>query len=89
MPLKLITSFLKNRSQRVVSNGQTSEWQLGTQASVPHGPIFGALFFFIFINNDDRSLWFTTKLFADDTSIFSVFNEQNLNNNLQLISSWK
>ena len=55
MHLKLITSFLKNRFQRVVLNGQTCEWQLPAQASVARRSIFGALLFLIFINDDDRS----------------------------------
>ena len=88
MHLKLITSFLKNRFQRVVLNDQTCEWRLPTQASVPRRSIFGALLFLIFINDDDRSLLFTSNLFADDTSFFSVVNKQNINNDLELISSW-
>ena len=36
--LKVIQSFLKNRFQRVLSNGQTSEW-LPVKAGVPQGSI--------------------------------------------------
>lgn len=68
MPPKLITSFLKNRFQRVALNGQTGDWRLLAQASVPQRSISGALLFLIFINDDDRSLSFISKLFANDTS---------------------
>ena len=42
--LKLIQSFLSNRFQRVLLNGQTSEW-LPVKAGVPQGSILGPLFF--------------------------------------------
>ena len=47
--LYLIGIFLENRFQRVVLNGQTSEW-LPVRASVPQGSILGPLFFLIHIN---------------------------------------
>ena len=41
--LKLIQSFLSDRFQRVLLNGQTSEW-LPVKAGVPQGSILGPLF---------------------------------------------
>ena len=44
--LKLIQNYLDNQFQRVLLNGQTSEWK-PVKASVPRGSILGPLFFFI------------------------------------------
>ena len=48
--LALIEYFLFKRQQRVVLNGQESEW-LTIKAGVPQGSILGPLFFFICIND--------------------------------------
>ena len=68
---ELINSFLRNRHQRVVLNGQLSNWS-STNAGVPQGSILGPLFFLVYINNLPNELLSNPKLFADDISIFSV-----------------
>ena len=85
-------SFLSHRFQRVVFNGQSSTW-LPVTAGVPQGSILGPLFFLIYINDLSNSLSSTAKLFADDTSLFSVVNDVNLsqfhlNSDLKKISEW-
>ena len=67
--LKLFQSFLTNRFQRVLLNGQTSEW-LPVKAGVPQGSILGPLLFLIYINDLSENIESTVKLFADDTSLF-------------------
>ena len=67
--LSLLKSFLSNRFQRVVLNGQCSSWP-SVQAGVLQGSILGPLLFLIYINDLPGNLQSTVKLFADDTSLF-------------------
>ena len=67
----LINSFLSNRRQRVILNGQSSKWS-PIKAGVPQGSILGPLFFLVYINDLPKGLFCNAKLFTDDTSIFSV-----------------
>ena len=88
----LIKSFLSNRKQRVVLNGQSSEWA-NVSAGVPQGSILGPLFFLIYINDLSEGLQTNVKLFADDTSLFSVVHNKidsanDLNSDLKKISKW-
>ena len=46
--LALIESFLFERQQRVVLNGQESEW-LTIKAGVPQGSVLSPLFLYIYI----------------------------------------
>ena len=80
------------RPQRVLLNGQTSE-RRNVTTSVPQGSILGPLLFLIYINDLFGYLSSKAKLFADDTSLFSVTHEittsaNKLNNDLKKISDW-
>ena len=90
--LKFIQRFLSNRFQRVLPNGQTSEW-LPVKVGVPQGSILGPLFFLIYINDLSENIESPVELFADDTSLFSVVHNNNtsaevLNRDLRKISEW-
>ena len=91
-PLKLIKSFLTGRFQSVLLNGQTSSWS-PILTGKPQGSILGPLLFLIYINNLGNNLSSTVKLFADDTSIFSIVHDidlscKQLNDDLKKISDW-
>ena len=84
--LNLSPNFLRNRKQRVLLNGQTSSW-VDVDAGVPQGFILSPLLILIYINDTGDGISSNAKLFADDTSLFSVVHNANtktkeLNNDL-------
>ena len=88
----LTWSIAENRFQRVVLNGQTSEW-LPVKAYVPQGSILGPLFFQIYNNDVLIDIISNVKLFADNTSLFSIIYDakataHELNKDLQKIAEW-
>ena len=90
--LDIITDFLYQRKQKVVLNGQHSSWT-NVQAGVSQGSILGPLFFLIYINDLTDGLTSNSKLFADDTSLFSDVQNINstandLNRDLMKVSDW-
>ena len=72
--LNILSDLLSNRKQRVVFNGQTSSWAIIT-TGIPQGFILGPLLFLIYINNLPDGFTSIAKLFADDTSLFSLFHD--------------
>ena len=90
--LNILSDFLRNRKQRVTLNGQSSSWT-NVNAGVPQGCILGPLPFLIFINDLPDGSSYNAKLFADDTSLFSVVHNINtyaieLNSDLKKINHW-
>ena len=88
----LLENYLSERSQRVLLNGQASSWR-PVLAGVPQGSILGPLLFLIYINDLPDELKSNAKLFADDTSLFSIVKDKNesaniLSNDLAQISKW-
>ena len=88
----LIESFLSERFQRVVIDGQASEWAR-ISAGAPQGSILGPLFFLIYINDLPNDIISKIKIFADDSSLFSLIIDQircanELNADLLKISEW-
>ena len=69
--LNIHEEFRRNRKQRVILNGQTSNWE-NIHAGVSQGSILGPLLFLIYINDFAENLSSNPKLFADNTSLFSV-----------------
>ena len=66
--LKWFESYLSHRSQRVVINGQESEW-LYTSAGVPQGSILGPLLFIIYVNDIVEEMDSNPFLFANGMSL--------------------
>ena len=90
--LNLLREFLNERKQRVILNGQFFTWE-NVSVVVPQGSILSPLLFLIYINDLTEDLSSNAKLFADDTSFFSVILDiqtsgYNLNKDLERISNW-
>ena len=90
--LQLIESFLHYKYQRVDLNGQSSSWP-SIRAGVPQGSVLGLLFFLTYISDLPEGLTSKVKLFADDTSLFSIVNCVStsalaLNSDLLKIMDW-
>ena len=95
--MNIIIDFLRLRKQRVVLNEKVSHWTT-ILGGMPQGPILEPLLFLIYINDLSDDLSTNAKLFAGDTSLFSVVRDINtsaahLNNDLKKISNlafqWK
>ena len=87
-----VASYLSDRRQRVVINGQTSEWEF-IFAGVPQGSFLGPLLFLIFINAIVKNIGASICLFADDTSLYIIVETPTtaamiLNGDLHNISDW-
>ena len=77
--------------QRVVINGQTS-LRRPVLVGAPQGSIMVPLLFYIYVNDLPNELKSNVKLFARDTSLFTVVKDKNesaniLNNDLESVST--
>ena len=68
---KLLENYLSGTLQRVVLNGRSSSWK-PVLAGIPQGSTLGSLLFFIYINDLPNEKKSNAKLFADDTSLFTI-----------------
>ena len=90
--LALLKDYLYNRKQRVVLNGQTSDWRK-INSGVPQESVLGPLLFLIFINDLPDGIASLCKIFANDTSLFSKvydidISAKELNSDLEKTSKW-
>jgi hypothetical protein len=64
-----IRTFLTQRKQRVIIDGDSSEW-VEVDSSVPQGTVTGPLMFLIFINDLPNNISSHVRLFADDCILY-------------------
>ena len=93
--LEFIFSYLTDRSQRVVVEGETSSWR-DIEIGVPQGSILGPLLFNIYINDiflfiEDPNVFICN--YADDNTLYSADKDpstmmKRVEENMTVISQW-
>ena len=73
--VKWIEPFLIGRKQRVLIGDHSSEWEDVT-SSVPQGSVLGPLLFTIFINDLSDKIKNEWRLYADDSKLIGVIENE-------------
>ena len=86
-----IEQWLTDRRQRVVVDGEVSNWK-SVLSGVPQGSVLGPILFLIYINDLNDSITSNVLKFADDTKLFRKVNtdgdKQHLQNDLDRLVKW-
>ena len=72
----LLGNYFSGRFQRVILNGKMSLWR-PVIGGVPQQSILGPRLFLVYINDLPNKLKSSAKLFADDTSLFTIVKDKN------------
>ncbi|PFX24050.1 Nephrocystin-4 [Stylophora pistillata] len=68
--LEWLGDFLQDRFQRVVLEGESSDWSM-VYSGVPQGSIVGPMLFLLYVNDIPENLSCSSEMFADDTLLFN------------------
>lgn len=88
-----IENYLFDRQQKVVIDGFTSNTET-INAGVPQGSVLGPFLFLLYINDICNDLVNHIRLFADDTSLYAIIDNDitnvinSLSNDLEHIVQW-
>ena len=89
--LQWIKGFITGRTQRVVLEGQASEW-VPVTSGVPQGSVLGPTLFIAVIHSLPDEIRSTVKVYADDTKVYRpITNPQDaeqLQEDLDRLVSW-
>ena len=89
---KWISSWLSERSQKVVLDGQASD-PVPVLSGVPQGSVLGPVLFLIFINDLPENIRSSVRLFADDCVLYrnikSPIDCQILQDDLNSLAQWE
>jgi hypothetical protein len=72
--LQWIKSFLMDRKQGVLVNGQSSEWKDVT-SGIPQGTVLGLVLFIIYMNDMPDRVTNILRMIADDSKIFTAVTD--------------
>ena len=86
-----VEKLLIDRRQRVVVDGEVSNWKL-VLSGVLQGSVLGPILFLIYINDLDDDITSKVLKFADDTKVFrkikSDADRQHLQDDLNNLTEW-
>ena len=86
-----IEKWLTHRRQRVIVDGEISNWK-SVLSGVPQGSVLGTILFLIYINDFEDDISSKVLKFADDTKVFrKVTNDtdkQSLQDDLDKLVKW-
>ena len=90
--VKLLSSFLSNRRQKVYQNMTSSEF-MSIEYGVPQGSILGPILFSIYINDLPLHISCACELFADDTTLHNTSKHVNavcadLQKDIEKLETW-
>ena len=87
-----ISNFLKDRKQRVVVDGESSD-TIQVKSGVPQGSVLGPCLFLAYINDLPEQITSNSRLFADDTAvdrkIQSRSDQEKLQSDLNSLEDWE
>ena len=90
--LEWIRSFLADRTQQVVVDGETSK-PANVSSGVPQGTVLGPLLFLVYINDLPSRVSSTSRLFADDCLLYRTINTEadtrSLQEDLDNLQKWE
>ena len=78
-----IKVWLENRRQRVVIQGEYSDWET-VWSGVPQGSVLGPILFILFIDDIDEDVISKVWKFADDTKLMGRVDDEESRGTLQL-----
>ena len=86
-----LSDFLLERYQRVVLEGESSNWTK-VSSGVPQGSIIGPILFLLYVNDTPENLSYVCEMFADNTLLFNSGNPSDVSSPIQdslsQISDW-
>lgn len=86
-----IREWLKGRKQRVLLDGEYSDW-VDVTSGVPQGSVLGPILFIIYINDIDTAISSNIFKFADDTKLVGklggVGDGEDLKKDLEILECW-
>ena len=86
-----IEQWLTDRRQRVVVDGEVSNWK-PVLSGVPQGSVLGPILFLIYINDLEEGMTSKILKFADDTKVFRKIkgsgDKQQLHDDIDKVIKW-